>query len=90
MNAAGLLPLENRLRARVRAHANRMQPQYAIRPTIRNNNVLNRDEVIRIVASAVGEEHKVDLKNYDLLILVDVYRVSRAMAEVGCPLKLTG
>ena len=42
-----------------------------------------------MVASAVGDEHKVDLKNYDLLILVDVYRVSAAFAEIGSPLKLT-
>lgn len=35
-----------------------------------------RDEVIKRVADLVGEPHTVDLKNYDQLILVDVYRVS--------------
>jgi tRNA acetyltransferase TAN1 len=51
--------------------------QYAIRPTIRHNDALSRDEVIKTVAAAVGSEHTVDLKNYDLLILVEVYRVSQ-------------
>lgn len=50
--------------------------QYAIRPSIRNNNTWHRDEVIKLVADAVGTGHTVDLKNYDKLILVDVYRVS--------------
>ena len=50
--------------------------KFAIRLTRRNHNVLKRDEIIRQVASAVGPRHSVDLKNYDYLILVDVYRVS--------------
>jgi tRNA acetyltransferase TAN1 len=50
--------------------------QYAIRPTIRGNNKFKRDEVIKTVADAVGPEHPVDLKNYDLMILVDVVQVS--------------
>ena len=37
---------------------------------------MNRDDVIKQVADAVGSRHKVDLTNYDLLILVDIYRVS--------------
>lgn len=51
---------------------------FAIRPTRRNHNVLKRDEIIRQIAAAVGRRHRVDLKNYDYLILVDVYRVSTA------------
>lgn len=49
--------------------------QFAIRPTLRNHNVLKRDALIQQVAAAVGHGHKVDLKNYDLLILVEVYTV---------------
>ena len=36
---------------------------------------MKRDDVIKQVATAVGPRHSVDLKNYDLLILVDIYRV---------------
>ena len=50
--------------------------KFAIRPTRRNHNVMKRDEIIRQIASAVGPGHSVDLKSYDYLILVDVYRVS--------------
>ena len=51
--------------------------KFAIRPTRRNHNVLKRDDIIRQIARTVGPNHKVDLKAYDRLILVDVYRVSR-------------
>ena len=54
--------------------------KFAIRPTRRNHNVMKRDEIIRQIASAVGPRHSVDLKHYDYLILVDVYRVSRISA----------
>ena len=36
---------------------------------------MKRDDVIKLVADLVGKRHSVDLKNYDHLILVDVYRV---------------
>ncbi len=52
--------------------------KFAIRPTRRNHNVMKRDEIIRQIARTVGSKHSVDLKNYDQLILVDVYRVSYA------------
>ncbi|KAJ5793646.1 hypothetical protein N7457_000245 [Penicillium paradoxum] len=45
---------------------------YAIRPTVRGNSKLNRDIIIKVVADVVGPEHPVNLKNYDLMILVDV------------------
>jgi len=51
--------------------------RFAIRPTRRNHNVMKRDDIIKQIAKAVGGKHSVDLKNYDYLILVDVYRVSR-------------
>lgn len=50
-------------------------PQFAIRPTTRNHNMLNRNEVINTIASCVGPAHKVDLKEYELLILVELYKV---------------
>ena len=50
--------------------------KFAIRPTIRNNKELTRDGVIKSVAAAVGPGHKVDLHGYDLLILVEIYKVS--------------
>jgi tRNA acetyltransferase TAN1 len=37
---------------------------------------MKRDDVIKQVATAVGDKHRVDLKNYDLLILVEIYQVS--------------
>jgi hypothetical protein len=49
--------------------------QFAIRPAIRNNSKFNRDSVIKTVASVVGPEHSVDLKNYDFVILIDVIKV---------------
>lgn len=38
---------------------------------------MKRDDVIKRVADIVGPKHSVDLKNFDLLILVEIYRVSR-------------
>ncbi|KAK5108625.1 hypothetical protein LTR62_008116 [Meristemomyces frigidus] len=48
--------------------------KFAIRPTLRNHNVLSRDSIIKQVASIVGQGHQVDLKNYELLIIVEVYQ----------------
>lgn len=58
-------------------HAEGSAPKkFAIRPTRRNHNIMSRDDIIKQIAKAVGEGHSVDLKNYDYLILVDIYRVS--------------
>ena len=54
--------------------------QFAIRPTIRNHNTLTRSGVIKQIASAVGHGHEVDLTNYNLLIVVEIYKV-RALNE---------
>jgi tRNA acetyltransferase TAN1 len=43
---------------------------------VRSNKKFNRDIVIKTVADVVGPEHPVDLKNYDLIILVTVIQVS--------------
>ncbi|KAH7085911.1 THUMP domain-containing protein [Paraphoma chrysanthemicola] len=57
--------------------------KFAIRPSIRNNTELTRDEVIKKVAAAVGPNHKVDLQGYDLLILVEIYKNVVGMSVVG-------
>lgn len=54
--------------------------KFAIRPTTRNCNLLSRDAIIKLVAERVVKEdnpkrHNVDLKGYDHLILVEVYKV---------------
>ncbi|TKA65248.1 hypothetical protein B0A49_08551 [Cryomyces minteri] len=45
------------------------EKKFAIRPTLRNHGMLRRDAVIQQVATTVGSGHKVDLTNYDLLII---------------------
>ena len=55
--------------------------KFAIRPTRRNHNVMQRDDIIKQIAGIVGSKHSVDLKNYDHLILVDVYRVSHSASS---------
>lgn len=49
--------------------------QFAIRPVVRGNSKFNRDLLIKTIAQVVGPGHSVDLKNYDLLILVEVVQV---------------
>ncbi|KAJ5239732.1 hypothetical protein N7468_004351 [Penicillium chermesinum] len=56
---------------------------YAIRPTVRGNKKFNRDMIIKIVADVVGPEHPVNLKKYDLLILVDVVQNVIGMSVVA-------
>ncbi|THX68927.1 hypothetical protein D6D04_10439 [Aureobasidium pullulans] len=47
--------------------------KFAIRPTIRNHNVMKRMDIIQNIAHTVGPGHQVDLKKPDLLIMVEVY-----------------
>ncbi|KAJ5918800.1 hypothetical protein N7454_009944 [Penicillium verhagenii] len=56
---------------------------YAIRPSSRGNNKLNRDIIIKTVADVVGPEHPVNLKQYDHMILVDVVQNVIGMSVVG-------
>lgn len=58
--------------------------KFAIKTTCRNHSVLSRDEIIKAVAESVGRDHghKVDLKNYDKLILVEAYKGSIGMSIV--------
>ena len=59
-------------------HADKDGLKFAIRLTRRNHNIMKRDDIIKQIARAVGRDHKVDLKGYDRLILIDVYRVGWA------------
>ena len=56
--------------------------KFAIRPSIRNNKEFTRDEIIKTVAAAVGPGHKVDLRGYDHLILVEVYQVRYSILDM--------
>jgi hypothetical protein len=42
---------------------------------MRNHNTMKRDAIIKTIAGLVGQPHRVDLKNYDLLITVEIYKV---------------
>lgn len=57
--------------------------KFAIRPSIRNNKELTRDGVIKSVAATVGPGHKVDLRDYDHLIIVEIYKNVVGMSVVG-------
>ena len=48
--------------------------KYAIRPNVRDNQSMKRDLVIATVGSVIGRGHIVDLKNYDVLILVETVK----------------
>lgn len=50
--------------------------KYKIEPNFRNHNVLNRDMVIPEIASSITKlgPHTVDLKGYDVLVMVQILR----------------
>lgn len=50
--------------------------KFKIEPTFRNHNVLNRDILIPRVAEAITQmgPHTVDLKKYDVLVMIEVLR----------------
>lgn len=52
--------------------------------------MMKRDDVIKQVATVVGDKHRVDLKNYDLLILVEIYQVSTGASRARCALAAIG
>ncbi|KKK13567.1 THUMP domain protein, partial [Aspergillus ochraceoroseus] len=64
-------------------HSGGPPKKYAIRPSVRANSKFNRDIVIKTVADVVGPEHPVNLKNYDLIILVDVVQNVIGMSVAG-------
>ncbi|KAG4304345.1 hypothetical protein PORY_002320 [Pneumocystis oryctolagi] len=51
-----------------------LKERFAIHPNLRNHTKMIRDDIIKTVASVVGSQHKVDLKNYDFLIIVEVFK----------------
>lgn len=60
--------------------------KFAIRPQIRNHNILSRSDIIETVAECInGREygHRVDLKNYDKLVLIECFKSSVGMAVVN-------
>ncbi|KAL2222932.1 THUMP domain protein [Thermoascus aurantiacus ATCC 26904] len=64
-------------------HAGGPPKKYAIRPTVRSNDQWKRDDIIKTIADVVGPGHSVDLKHYDLIILVDVVQNVIGMSVVG-------
>lgn len=44
---------------------------------------MKRDAIIKTLAGLVGQPHRVDLKNYDLLITVEIYKVGFASATAS-------
>lgn len=58
--------------------ADRSTRRFAIRPNLRNHSKeIDREIVIKQVASMVGSQHKVDLTGYELLIVAEVYKVRK-------------
>ncbi|KAK1580262.1 THUMP domain-containing protein [Colletotrichum navitas] len=55
---------------------------YAIRPSIRSNSSLDRDELISQIAKAVNPRHKVNLTNPDKVVLVDVFQSFCGMSVI--------
>lgn len=56
-------------------HSGQKGVKFAIRVTSRHHNTLGRLDIINEVARTVGPDHNVDLKKYDVLILIEVYKV---------------
>lgn len=66
-------------------HQENQQPlKFAIQVTRRNFNSLEKEDIIKKIASLVGHDHghSVDLKNYDKLIMVACYKTNIGMAVV--------
>lgn len=57
-------------------HQGQKDVKFAVRVSSRHHNALKKMEVIQEVARTVGQDHKVDLKKFDVLILVEIYKVS--------------
>ncbi|WQF78372.1 Putative THUMP domain-containing protein [Colletotrichum destructivum] len=55
---------------------------YAIRPSIRSNTSLDRDELIKQIAKTVNPRHKVNLTNPDKVVLVDVFQSFCGMSVI--------
>ncbi|KAG5458947.1 MAG: hypothetical protein BJ554DRAFT_737 [Olpidium bornovanus] len=49
---------------------------FKIIPKIRQCGGVQRDEIIKVVAEVVGDNHKAEMENAELVILVEAFRVS--------------
>ncbi|RYC57189.1 hypothetical protein CHU98_g9020 [Xylaria longipes] len=56
---------------------------YAIRPTLRAHTTLRRSGVIDKVAKMISKRHKVDLKNPDKVIIIEIFQTFLGMSVVG-------
>lgn len=58
---------------------------FAIQVTRRNFNTIEKDDIIKTIANCVGRDHghKVDLKKYEKLIMVECYKNNIGMSVVS-------
>ncbi|EPX72366.1 tRNA acetyltransferase [Schizosaccharomyces octosporus yFS286] len=63
-------------------HEGQHNLKFAVQATIRNHSVIKKDDIYRSIAKCVGHDHKVDLKNYDLLVVVQVFKNIIGMSVV--------
>nr|CAG8433500.1 14692_t:CDS:2 [Entrophospora candida] len=49
--------------------------QYAIVLNTRNNNKVDKKELINMIAKIVGEDHTVNLNNPELTIIVEIFKI---------------
>lgn len=50
--------------------------KYKIEIRLRNHNTVSRDDAIKTIAECIPGDHKVDLSNPELFILVELFKVS--------------
>ncbi|KAF6815537.1 tRNA acetyltransferase TAN1 [Colletotrichum sojae] len=55
---------------------------YAIRPSIRSNSSVDRDSLIKQIASIISARHKVNLGSPDRVILVDIFQSYCCMSVI--------
>lgn len=51
---------------------------------MRNHNSLSRPQIIQEVAKCVPPEHKVDLENPDVFVLIEIFKVSQLSECAAC------
>ncbi|KAI8171922.1 tRNA acetyltransferase TAN1, partial [Colletotrichum sp. SAR 10_75] len=56
---------------------------YAIRPSIRSNSSIERDDLIKQIASIIDQRHNVNLSNPDKVILVDIFQSYCGMSVIN-------
>ncbi|PVV02467.1 hypothetical protein BB560_003076 [Smittium megazygosporum] len=73
---ADIQAIEKTVESLAQGYLNKDAPQttFMIETKVRNNQSVNKDQLIQKVASVFGKYHKVDLKNPKLVILAEVFR----------------